>query len=164
MSTSCEGWKEMYLINCSNDIAIIKTTSSHHHWQQAPISYYNNRNPDFQLKPSDTLFSELQIDYFQIMYNTESNIKINVDTLSVLLEPGDEMRIAREMWIFYPPKMKEQNLYFKNLTIITKSDTCIARSRTEILRLQYDKRFRYDRHYKNKVGPNTRQNRKLLIK
>jgi hypothetical protein len=164
MSTHCEGVKSLYIINCLNDVAVVQTSSLDDRWQQIPLDYYNNRNPDLQLKSTDTIFPKLQVEYFQMWYDTRGNIEINGDTLSISLEPGESVRIAYSGWLFYPCRIREVSLDVDNLTIITNSNTCVVRNRKEILRLQKDIRFRYDRHYEDKVGPDTRQKRKILIK
>ncbi|MFH0756716.1 MAG: hypothetical protein V2B15_05460 [Bacteroidota bacterium] len=164
LSGKCQGEKTIYIVNCSNDVAIVKSSSSNNRWQQAPIENYNDRTPDLHLKSSDTIFPMVQIDYFRSWYDTKGKIDINGDTISIMLEPGESMRIAYSGWIFFPGRIREPSLDVDNLMIITKSDTFVTQNRKEILRLQKDKRFRYDRHYKNKVGPNTRQKRKILIK
>ena len=164
MSTHCQGEKTLNIINCQNDVVIVKSSSSNNHWQQKPVDYYNEIYPDQHLRSSDTLFSKLQVEYFQMWYDTRGKVEINGDTLSIKLNPGESMQIAYSGWIFFPGRIRAVSLDVDNLTILTKSDTCIARSRKEILRLQKDERFRYERQYKNIVGPNTRLKRKILIK
>ena len=164
MCTGCEGVKDLYLINCSDKVAIIKLTPGLHFRQQSAVNY-KEKFPEQEIKPSDSIVSINQIEYYQKEFNnSESNILINGDSVTIELKPGESLRFALTMWIFYPGKIREPSLNIDYLEIITKSDTCIARNRKEILQLQKDKRFKYDKHYESKIGQNTRQNRKILIK
>jgi len=140
--TQCDGDRSLYLINSSRNPITIKSISlpskfpyslSSDSWQKWPLQYYNNRKPELQLKPNDSIFPNLQIEYCRIILDTRSSIRIDGDTLSVELKPNDSLRIAQVSHIFGTGRVREPSLQFDNLIVITNSDTYFLRSRQEIL-------------------------------
>ena len=141
MSTHCEGWKDLYLFNCSTDVVTIETSLAN--FEKEMLSFY-------RLSPSesiDTIPVKKRIEYYQWLFKTGSYIESG-DSLLIILEPEEGMRIIHLEWLISPSKFKERDLCFDNLRIITKSDTIIARSRKEILELRFDKKCKDGIYYK----------------
>jgi len=132
--TQCDRTLSLYLINNSNNTVTIKSKKSQDYLQQAPIKNYMQRRLDIESKLSDSSFlPKLQIDFFQIIYDTKSSIKIYGDTISFELKPRDSLRIGKVSHLFFPERINEPSLQFDNLLVITNSDTFFLRSRKEIL-------------------------------
>ena len=164
LTAGCEGLQDLYIINCSDDAAIVIIKPGKHFRQQS-INNYKKKYTDQHFEPTDSIISKYQVEYYQSEFNNaESYFLVNGDSLIVELKSGESLRFALTMWIVSPGNIREPSLNIDKLTIISKSDTYIARNRKEILQLQKDKRFKYDNYYKDKVGPKSREHRKILIK
>ena len=85
LTTGCEGWQDLYIINCSDDDAIVIITPGKHFRKQS-ISNYKMKYIDQHFKPTDSIISKYQVAYYQSEFNNaESCFLVNGDSLIVEL-------------------------------------------------------------------------------
>jgi heme/copper-type cytochrome/quinol oxidase subunit 2 len=146
-STGCtqrlEGWKDLYLFNCSADDITIETSLKG--FEKEIIRFY--QTGPYESEPPDTISLNERIYYYQWLLKTKS-YKETGDTLLIILEPQEGMRIINLEWLIAPTKFRERDLTIDNLRILTKSDTLIARNRKEILQLRFDRRCKDGIYFK----------------
>ena len=138
-----EGWKDLYLFNCSSDIVTIETSLTS--IEEKMFRFY--QTGPYESEPIDTISLKERIHFYQWLFKTKS-YKETGDSLLIILEPQEGMRIINLEWLIAPTKFKERNLNIDNLRIITKSDTIFARSHKEILELRFDKKCKDGVYYK----------------
>ena len=130
-----EGWKDLYLYNCSSDAITIKTSLNG--LERGMLGFF--KTGPYQSEPLDTITLNDRIYYYKWLFKT-NNFKETRDSLSITLEPENGMRIIHLEWLISPTRFKERDLDIDNLRIITKSDTIVARNRKEILKLQFKRK------------------------
>jgi hypothetical protein len=136
-----EGWKDLSLFNCSDDVVTIETSLAN--FERDMPGFYQ---PDSS-ESIDTIPLIKRLEYYQCFFITGSYMETG-NTLFIILEPGEEMRIIHQEWLISPTKFRERDLCVDNLKIMTRSDTIVARSRKEILGLRLDKKCEDGVHYK----------------
>jgi hypothetical protein len=138
-----DGWKDLYLFNCSGDDITIEISLANIEKQmQMHGIFRSNSSESF-----DTVPAIKRIEYYEWLFENGSYIE-SEDSLLIILKPEEGMRIVHLEWLIAPTKFRESDLNIDDLRIITKSDTIIARSRKEILELQFDKKCKDGIYYK----------------
>jgi hypothetical protein len=136
-----EGWKDLYLFNCSGDVVTIEISLAN--FEKEMSGFYQSDSS----ASIDTIPLIKRLESYQCFFNTGSYIESG-NSLLIILEPGEGMRIIHLEWLISPTKFKERDLCVDNLKIITESDTIIARNRKEILGLRFDKKCKDGVYYK----------------
>ncbi|WP_258103206.1 hypothetical protein [Marinoscillum sp. MHG1-6] len=97
LSTYCEGWNSLEIINCTDQPATVLTYASEDYLVNNPLDYYNSRDPEVCISFDNADFAHCQSCYFQMWYKTRGIVEVNENTLSFQLQPGDCMTIAYSM-------------------------------------------------------------------
>lgn len=146
MMGSCkrlDGWKDLYLYNCSSDTITIETSISSIQFGEFGIF----KTGYFVPEPIDTISYSDRSYFYEWLFRTKSYKETGVPLL-IYLEPQEGMRIIRLEWLIAPTKFKERDLVIDSLRIITKSDTIFAGNRKEILELRFNKKCKDGIYFK----------------
>ena len=138
-----EGWKDLYLFNCSSDAITIETSLKS--IEKKMFRFY--KTGPYESEPIDTISLPERIHFYRWLFKTKS-YKETDDSLLIILEPQEGMRIINQEWLIAPTKFRERELNIDNLRIITRSDTIFASSREEILKFRFDKKCKDGIYYK----------------
>lgn len=136
-----DGWKDLYLFNCSGDVVTIETSLAY--FEKQMLSNYRSDSSEY----IDTTPATRRIEYYKWLFKNGSFIESD-DSLLIILKPVEGMRIIHLEWLIAPTKFRESDLNIDNLRIITESDTIIARSTKEILELQFDRKCKDGIYFK----------------
>lgn len=155
--THCEGWKDLYLFNCSGDKVIIEFTLSEDFKRKMLL--------DNKLGPSDpiqTIPSEQRIQYYQRWFNAE-NIHEKSNLLVLSLEPEEGLRIIHQGFLIVPVKIRDRNFLVGNVIIKAGSYSRTINGGKEFLEHKFDKRCENGLSFKTKkYGRNGKVTREFM--
>ena len=158
--TSCEGIKHICIYNLSRDTISITTSKVRTDLPDMYIDKYSS----LRLEPSDTMTEKSRIQYYKRLFETDNCLTELPNGIDFKLKPNTSIKIGTAMWAVFPETIKTRDLYIDSLSIAINSDTIKTKSRTEIIKLTNDKRFRYIKADKEYIKLNSRLFRNIVIR